>query len=249
MLLRSINLISSSSSIHILYYYHRCCNFIGSVLWAYFLGYLSHALEDVGATELAIQVAEKKALDHMGSIFLKGVGANFLVCIAVWQGTTAEEASGKVLTLWWPTASFILLGFSHCVANMFLIPMGMMMGANISVGRMFTSILMASFGNIVGGGFFVGAVYWYVFDSMASTTLFLSRIQRNMHTVRSNRNSTTMGNSMAVYNSNNNSAIGGMPQQSVQNIHNDDDNSNINHRRDDDQQSYPLQIQEGSIEV
>ena len=250
MLLRSINLISSFF-FHKYIILYRCCNFIGSVLWAYFLGYLSHALEDVGATELAIQVAEKKALDHMGSIFLKGVGANFLVCIAVWQGTTAEEASGKVLTLWWPTASFILLGFSHCVANMYLIPMGMMMGANISVGRMFTSILMASFGNIVGGGFFVGAVYWYVFDSMASTTLFLSRIQRNMHTVRSNRNSTstTMGMPMAVYNSDNNSAIGGMPQQSVQNIHNDDDNSNINHRRDDDQQSYPLQIQEGSIEV
>jgi len=197
---------------------------------------LSHALEDVGATELAIKVAEKKALDHMGSIFLKGIGANFLVCIAVWQGTTAEEASGKVLTLWWPTASFILLGFSHCVANMFLIPMGMMMGAQISVGRMFTSILMASLGNIVGGGFFVGAVYWYVFDSMASTTLFLSRIQRNM--VRS-RNST-----MAMY------STGEPQQQSVLNNNDDDDDDNINHRRDDnDQQSYHLKVQEESIEV
>ena len=92
-------------------------NFLGSVLWAYFLGYLSNAIKDSGATDLSIKVAEVKALDSMGSIFLKGVGANFLVCIAVWQGTTAEEASGKVLTIWWPTASFILLGFSHCVGK------------------------------------------------------------------------------------------------------------------------------------
>ena len=169
------------------------CNFIGSVLWAYFLGYLSNAVEDVGATELAIKVAEKKALDHMGSIFLKGVGANFLVCIAVWQGTTAEEASGKVLTLWWPTASFILLGFSHCVANMYLIPMGMMLGANISVGRMFASILMATLGNIVGGGFFVGAIYWYVFDSMASVTLFGSRIRQAIYS--KSHHSTHLGDS------------------------------------------------------
>lgn len=157
-----------------------CCNFVGSLLWAFFLGYLSNAVEDVHATELAISVAEKKALDHMGAIFLKGVGANFLVCIAVWQGTTAEEVAGKVLALWWPTASFILLGFSHCVANMYLIPIGMMLGANISVGRMFSSILMATLGNVVGGGIFVGAVYWYVFDSMASFGGLTARIRHHM---------------------------------------------------------------------
>jgi len=211
------------------------CNFMGSVLWAYFLGYLSHALEDVGATELAIQVAEKKALDHMGSIFLKGIGANFLVCIAVWQGTTAEEASGKVLTLWWPTASFILLGFSHCVANMYLIPMGMMLGANISVGRMFTSILMATLGNVVGGGFFVGAVYWYVFDSLASTTLFRSRIQRNM--VR--RNSMVYSGQSVINNESDN----------TNRNNNTIDNNNNQHRHGDDQQNYPMHVQEESIDV
>ena len=157
-----------------------CCNFVGSLLWAFFLGYLSNAVEDSGATELAISVAEKKALDHMGAIFLKGVGANFLVCIAVWQGTTAEEVAGKVLALWWPTASFILLGFSHCVANMYLVPVGMMLGANISVGRMISSLLMATLGNVVGGGIFVGGVYWYVFDSMASFGGLTSRIRHNM---------------------------------------------------------------------
>ena len=71
------------------------------------------------------------------------------------------------------------------VANMFLIPMGMMMGANISIGRMFAAILMATLGNIVGGGFFVGAIYWYVFDSMASTTLYRFKIRQAIYHNRS----------------------------------------------------------------
>jgi len=164
-----------------------CCNFLGSLLWAVFMGYLNNAVEDVHATELAIVVAEKKALDHLGAIFLKGIGANFLVCVAVWQATCAEDVAGKVLALWWPTASFIMLGFSHCVANMFLIPMGMMLGADISVGRMFASLFMATLGNAVGGGVFVGAVYWYVFDSMASFGGLTSRIRQNLRNAAATR--------------------------------------------------------------
>merc|ERR1712194_703171 len=143
---------------------------------------------------------------------------------------------GKVLTLWWPTASFILLGFSHCVANMYLIPMGMMLGANIGVGRMLTSILMATLVNVVGGGFFVGAVYWYVFDSLASTTLFRSRIQRQM--VRRNSmvySGPSVLNTESDNNNRNNDKI---------------DNNTTKHRRgDDDPLNYPMHVQEESIEV
>ena len=52
-------------------------NFLGCVSWALVMAYLSNALVDVGAQELAIKVAEKKALNVMYSIFIKGIGANF----------------------------------------------------------------------------------------------------------------------------------------------------------------------------
>jgi len=156
------------------------CNFIGCVLWAFFLGYLSGALVDIGVAELAISVAEKKANNDISSIFLKAIGANFLVCVAVWQGTTAAEVSGKVLALWFPTASFVMMGFDHVVANMYLIPVGMMLGADVTVGRMFAAIFIATLGNVIGGGIFVGAIYWYVFDSMASFADLTSRIRQSM---------------------------------------------------------------------
>jgi len=55
-----------------------CCNFVGSLVWAYFLAYLSGALHDSHAVELAIQVAEKKALNELSHIFIKAIGANFM---------------------------------------------------------------------------------------------------------------------------------------------------------------------------
>lgn len=155
-------------------------NFAGCLLWAYFLGFLSDALVDLEADALAVKVAEKKALNSMGSIFLKGIGANFMVCVAVWQATCAEEVAGKVLALWFPTSAFILMGFDHVVANMFLIPMGMMLGADVTVGRMFAALFVATLGNAIGGGIFVGAVYWYVFDSMAGFGGLTGRIRQSM---------------------------------------------------------------------
>jgi formate transporter len=155
-------------------------NFSGSLAWAVFLSYLSGALVDSGATELAIHVAEKKALNELPQIFLKAVGANFMVCVAVWQATCAQDVAGKVLALWFPTAAFVMMGFDHCVANMFFLPMGMMLGAKISVGRLFAALAVASLGNVVGGGIFVGAVYWYVFDSMASLGSLTARIRHNI---------------------------------------------------------------------
>ena len=197
-----------------------CCNFVGSLVWAYFLAYLSGALHDSHAVELAIQVAEKKALNELSHIFIKAIGANFMyvliyvktnwsvcfvslvfnyslltgifpslpffhrVCVAVWQGTCAEEVAGKVLALWFPTAAFVMMGFDHVVANMFFIPIGMMFGANVSVGRMFAALAMATLGNAVGGGIGVGMIYWYVFDSLASFGGLTSRIRQNMSGAR-----------------------------------------------------------------
>lgn len=143
------------------------CNFAGCLTWAYFMGYLSDALDDAGRHDFAIQVAYKKVHQKWGQILLKGVGANLMVCLSVWQATCAEEVAGKVLALWFPVTGFVLMGFDHVVANQFLIPLGMMLGADISVKTLLLEALLpATIGNAIGGGLCCGAVYWYVFDSM-----------------------------------------------------------------------------------
>jgi formate/nitrite transporter FocA (FNT family) len=54
-------------------------NFLGCIFWASLMTYASDALDDAGQVELAIKVAEKKAHQPWVSIFLKGIGANFMV--------------------------------------------------------------------------------------------------------------------------------------------------------------------------
>jgi formate/nitrite transporter FocA (FNT family) len=84
-------------------------NMVGCLLWAYFMVYLPDSLED--KNEYAIKVALAKANQPWGAIFLKGIGANFMVCLGVWQFTCAEEVAGKVLALFFPNYRFCGYGF------------------------------------------------------------------------------------------------------------------------------------------
>ena len=62
---------------------------------------------------------EKKVVTpewHM--IFLRGIGANWLVCLACFLAFCAREYFSKVVAVWWPTFAFVCLGFDHVVANM-----------------------------------------------------------------------------------------------------------------------------------
>jgi len=84
-------------------------NFVGCLAWASVLAYGSNSLEDVGAEELAVHVALKKAYQPWWSIFAKGIAANFAVCIGIWQATCAEETAGKILALFFPVAGFVIM--------------------------------------------------------------------------------------------------------------------------------------------
>ena len=156
-------------------------NFVGCLFWSGVMVYACDSLADLDRVDLAIAVALKKNHESWLAIFLKGIGANFMVCLGVWQATCAEEVAGKVLAMWFPIAAFVMLGFDHCIANQFFIPLGMMYGADISVSRLlFHDLLPATLGNAVGGGIMVGAVYWYVYDSMASSKALVHGIRESI---------------------------------------------------------------------
>ena len=100
-------------------------------------------------------------------VFLRGIGANWLVCLAAYLSFMGREFFSKVVGIWWPTFAFVMLGFDHVVANMFYIPLGIFVGTpGLSVGHYIAySMIPALLGNIVGGGVFVGVVYWYLVRS------------------------------------------------------------------------------------
>lgn len=120
----------------------------------------------------AINFATMKAVTpqwHM--IFLRAIGANWLVCLACFLSMMAREYISKVAAIWWPTFAFVCLGFDHVVANMFFIPIGIYCGApGITVGYyIWKSMIPALLGNAVGGSLFVSLVYWYLVSILRPT--------------------------------------------------------------------------------
>ena len=73
---------------------------------------------------------------------------------------------GKMTAVWFPISAFVALGLDHSVANMCLIPLGMLRGAEVSVTQLFTqNLIPVTLGNIVGGALCVMGPYGTSFGS------------------------------------------------------------------------------------
>ncbi|KAF7984231.1 hypothetical protein HWV62_16042 [Athelia sp. TMB] len=99
-------------------------------------------------------------------IFLRGIGCNWLVSIAVWQAAGAKDTISKVFAIWIPIWVFVSCGFDHIVANMFFVPLGILFHADLTVAAYIRKSFIAAFlGNTVGALFVaLPAVYFYLGD-------------------------------------------------------------------------------------
>lgn len=137
-------------------------NFIGSLFVVYFLAHLTMLFVGESWQDTLFGVVQSKTKASFLVVFLKGVGANWLVCLAIWLGLSAKDISGKILGLWWPVMAFVTLGFEHSIANMFFIPLGILEGYDLTWTAFVTkNLIPATLGNIVGGFFFVGTLFWF----------------------------------------------------------------------------------------
>ena len=92
---------------------------------------------------------------------------NWLVCLAVYLSMQAKDMGGKYLSIWLPVSTFVSIGFEHSVANMFLLPAGLMSTDDISLQTaVFHNLLPVTVGNAVSGSLFVGAAFSYLFGSL-----------------------------------------------------------------------------------
>lgn len=132
-------------------------NFIGALAFAWLMVYLSGLTAAEPYNSAIIKVAETKVSLPWLTIFLRGIGANWCVCLAVWLAMSGRRLAEKMLACWLPVMAFVVLGYEHCIANMFFIPLGMMEGADVSLSAfIIDNLVPATIGNIVGGAIFVG---------------------------------------------------------------------------------------------
>jgi len=160
-------------------------NLIGSIWYAYLMAYGPFSTWDAAGVATvnafglrAIAIASSK-VSYVGmagawSAFLKGIGCNWLVNLAILLGICADDLIGKFFGIWFPIMAFVSSGFEHCVANMYFIPAGLFtqgfitdptkINAGLTWVTMWTSnLIVVTIGNIVGGMIFVGVIYWVAF--------------------------------------------------------------------------------------
>jgi formate transporter len=114
--------------------------------------------------ETAVGIAQAKVALGVMEAFFRGILCNVLVCLAVWLCFAAHDVPGKVLAIIFPISAFVALGFEHSVANMYLIPVAMLAGAEgVTAAGFLANLVPVTLGNIVGGGVFVALVYWLIY--------------------------------------------------------------------------------------
>ena len=142
-------------------------NLIGSVIYG---GLLAIALTKFGAVAPAgvaakiVAIAQAKttgyeALGFAGlvTVFVNAILCNWMVCLAIVAAMTTSSTIGKIACAYMPVFIFFAQGFEHAVVNMFIIPTGMMMGANVTVAEWWLwNQIPVTLGNLVGGFIFTG---------------------------------------------------------------------------------------------
>lgn len=122
--------------------------------------------------------------------FVLGVLCNLMVCLAVWAAYSGRTTTDKILAVTMPIALFVASGFEHSVANMFMVPLAILVKDNAGAGFWegagleqadfgdltwsafyVDNLLPVTLGNIVGGGVMIGVLYWTIFHFLPSRSV------------------------------------------------------------------------------
>ncbi len=136
----------------------------------------------IGVGTKALLIAEAKVNLSWGAAFTRGLLCNLLVCLAVWLCFAGHTVTDKILAILFPITAFVALGFEHSVANMYFLSAGLLLvedasmvaaaqaakpafaAASLNMGSVWlANLIPVTLGNLVGGGFGVGLVYWFIY--------------------------------------------------------------------------------------
>jgi formate transporter len=158
-------------------------NFVGAIATAVIMFLSEQYTFSNGAIGLfALTVANQKAGLQLVPALTLGIMCNALVCLAVWLTYSARTTTDKIMAIVFPITAFVAAGFEHSVANMYYLPLAMLVKAgapatfweaihktpadfpNLTLYNFLVGNLMpVTIGNIIGGSLMVGVVYWFVY--------------------------------------------------------------------------------------
>jgi formate/nitrite transporter len=144
-------------------------NVLGSLLFAVFTVWCE--LNDGPTGEYAAAIAAKKTYYRFDVVFAKGIGCNWMVCMAVFLSGQAQDFAGKCVAIYLPISTFVMIGFEHIPANFYLLSLAMLNGDVSFVDVLVKNWIPTTLGNFVAGAFIVAGSYSYFFGRLGSNAL------------------------------------------------------------------------------
>lgn len=143
-------------------------NFAGAVGLAGLVLLSGHPGNDGGAVARTyLEVAQAKTSLSWAGAFFSGIMCNVLVCTAIWVALAGRSVTDKLLAIVLPITAFVAAGFEHSIANMYLIPLAMMLqaeaGQAVDLAGLFRNLVPVVAGNLVGGSVLVALVYYTIY--------------------------------------------------------------------------------------
>lgn len=139
-------------------------NLAGSLFMAGFLCWWTNTLNTAALQNFAVAQAEARVNVQWSVNFLRGVGCNWLVGLAIFLSIAAKDKVSKIYAIWIPIWTFVALGYQHCIANFFLVPIGMFYGTNFGVGKfIYQSVIPVTLGDMVAGAVLDGFLIWLLY--------------------------------------------------------------------------------------
>lgn len=148
-------------------------NFVGAVGLAVLVFLSGHAnLNDGAIAEVYLNIAAAKCNLPFWTAFFRGMLCNVLVCMAVWMALAGRSVVDKAVAIVFPISAFVAAGFEHSIANMYFIPLAMLLQASGESSAAAGAITWLGFignlipvilGNLVGGSVLVGLIYHLIY--------------------------------------------------------------------------------------
>lgn len=154
-------------------------NFIGAIVMLVMVYLSGHwQLAEGALADKVVAIAQAKVNLDWHEAFFRGILCNVLVCLALWLCFAGRTVIDKVVAILFPITAFVALGFEHSVANMYFIPAGILAShdpalftlppsvdysALTTSGFVWNNLIPVTLGNMLGGGLFVGLVYWFIY--------------------------------------------------------------------------------------
>lgn len=151
-------------------------NFIGAAGIAVIVYLSNHPqMNQEGIAAKYLQIAEAKCSLSFQHAFFSGMLCNVLVCLAVWMAQAGRSIIDKAIVIIFPVTAFVAAGFEHSIANMYFIPMGLLLKSHnsisyeaISLSGLFNNLGPVILGNLTGGSLFVGLFYYVIYGRTKS---------------------------------------------------------------------------------